>query len=171
MTRRETTPSLLRSIAWICVTAPEGFTDPAKVLAMIEEATADSRNNDAEKAQSLAIHGAALFRAEKWDAAANQLEKGLDLQAESPSAWLFLAMTEHQRGRTDEARTWLEKAAASIERERKEKQKPWGERVYLDVLLREARQMLGITRSDAPCGSAAISSPTDRLGWETLQKV
>jgi tetratricopeptide (TPR) repeat protein len=128
------------AIAWICVVAPEGFVDPPRILELAEGAIASSGAG----AGVLRTHGAALFRADKYDEAAKRLEEALAAQPEFPSAWLFLAMTEHARGRPDEAKNWLEKAAHWIAQEQLDKKKTWGQRVYLDVLLREAQGALAV---------------------------
>jgi tetratricopeptide (TPR) repeat protein len=133
--------SFLGAIAWSCVLAPQGFVDPDRIVAIAEAASA------AGDGAALRTHGAALYRAGKLEQAAKRLREALAVQAEFPSAWLFLAMAEHRQDRAEEAKKWLDKAAAWIEREEREKKKIWGERVYLRVLLREARQVLGTSAS------------------------
>jgi WD40 repeat protein/serine/threonine protein kinase/tetratricopeptide (TPR) repeat protein len=127
----------LNSVAWACVLTPEGFVDPPRILAMANRAV-----ELASSSARLRTHGAALYRAGKFDEAAKRLEEALALQPDFPTAWLFLAMTEHRRDHLQDAKQWLDKAAEWIEREQPEKKRSWRERVHLDVLLREGQELL-----------------------------
>ena len=60
-----------------------------------------------------------------------------------PLDWLFLAMAYHRLNHRDEARTWLDKAAARIEGSDGAIRGGW-ERLEEDLLLSEARSVLGI---------------------------
>ena len=65
--------------------------------------------------------------------------------------WLFLALAHHRLGHAGEARRWLEKAVAWIERatqgQLKDARTPtplrWNDRVALEALRREAEAVLG----------------------------
>jgi tetratricopeptide (TPR) repeat protein len=139
LSRQDETSYFLDAIALFCVMSHQGFTDPERILAIAERAA----SGPARSAERLRTHGAALYRAGRFDEAAIRLEEALALRPDYPSAWLFLAMTEQQRGRPEAARQWFEKAAAWIEREQHEQEKAWPVRGDLDVfLLREAGELL-----------------------------
>lgn len=98
------------------------------------------------RAEDLRTHGAALFRAGRFDEAAKRLEEALAARPAFPSAWLLLAMTERGRGRSAEAVAWAAKAAERIAREPQAGEGNWQERVELDVLFREAEQTAGAAK-------------------------
>ncbi len=103
--------------------------------------------------------GAALYRAGAFDKAVKELSRAAGLRTQpTPAVWLVLAMAHQQLKQPDEARTWFDKADAWIEQSRQQKEPtpdnafpwgrlPWQERLALELLHREARDLLKI---DAP---------------------
>jgi tetratricopeptide (TPR) repeat protein len=63
--------------------------------------------------------GTAQYRAGDWNAAINALTKSMELAVGGNSLdWYFLAMANWQLGRTEEARTWYDKAVAWTDQNR-----------------------------------------------------
>jgi hypothetical protein len=131
-------------LAWVWSLAPDAVKDDSAPL-LLAEAVADPRNYP-----GLRSHGAALYRAGKWDAATKQLEAARRLRPEgSPSVWLFLAMARHKAG-DKTAAEWLDKAKKWVEDARKSEggkpsrweSIPWHERAALEVLLKEAEGLI-----------------------------
>jgi WD40 repeat protein/tetratricopeptide (TPR) repeat protein len=112
-------------------------------------------------------YGAALYRAERWQKAVEQLkdvERTHSSQAETARVTgglsramareaaldqLFLAMAHHRLGHAEEAKQWLEKAEGGVEKalaprgdESTEAPLLWTYRVELRILRDEARQVL-----------------------------
>ena len=137
LSRRDGNSDFLEAIAWLCVLTPAGIVDSTRIVDMATEAAKEKVDHPA----ALRTLGAALFRAGEFEKAKEELQKAIAAQSEFPSAWLFLAMTENSRGRPQDAKKWLDQAVQWIEREHREKNKAWGERVYLDRLLQEAMGM------------------------------
>jgi Flp pilus assembly protein TadD len=90
-----------------------------------------------ERAERLALHGAALFRAGRFEAAILELEKATNTAGGEPpgSAAAFLAMACGRLGRHADASRWLAKAAARL---RDGEATPWWQRGELRLLLMEA---------------------------------
>jgi tetratricopeptide (TPR) repeat protein len=128
---------LLEQVAWLCALSPT-LGDVTRALKMAEE-SAELHEHDA---RSLRTFGAALYRSGKYDEASQKLEEALAKQSEFASAWLLLALTEQQRGNTEQAKAWLAKGAAWVDHERLSKQKPWTDRAFLDALLKEAQALI-----------------------------
>jgi hypothetical protein len=85
------------------------------------------------------VLGAALYRAGRIDEAIARLDESVQAFGGGvPQDWVFLAMAHHRKGRTDEARRWLEKARAGAKDDR-------GAR----ILLREAESLLKETAPPA----------------------
>ena len=62
--------------------------------------------------------------------------------------WFFLAMTHHRLGHAEEARQWLEKAVNWTKKETEGKIEgaaplSWNRRLTLEILRREAEQLIG----------------------------
>jgi tetratricopeptide (TPR) repeat protein len=116
------------------LTTPNTFDDMGQLLPLAELAAtnkADAR-----------LLGAALYRAGKYDAAIEPLERG------QSRAWdhLFLAMAHHRLGQADKAREYLERATDQI----KAIKYPWPENMKSELLRREAEALIwgaGIDRS------------------------
>ena len=63
--------------------------------------------------------------------------------------WLFQAMTQHRLGHAEEARGWLKKAVKDLDQPPSERPQDgaggaWNRRLTLQLLRREAEELLGI---------------------------
>jgi tetratricopeptide (TPR) repeat protein len=135
-------------IAWICSAAPDSGAELGRLIAVLAK-------SDPKDYTSLRALGAALYRSGKSQQAMEVLTKAIaSRKRPSPAAWIFLAMTHHQMGKTAEARDWLEKAGKRVVELRKEavnlkpqdglslKIPPWNEILTLELSLREAERLL-----------------------------
>jgi tetratricopeptide (TPR) repeat protein len=95
--------------------------------------------------------GAALYRAGKFNAAVQRLNKAIKEEGKGGTAWdwLFLAMAHHRLGHAAEAKQWLAKAVQWIEKASNPKPDkaagtplPWDQRLELKVLRREAEELI-----------------------------
>jgi tetratricopeptide (TPR) repeat protein len=126
--------------AWACVLSADAVADFDRVLQLAESAVAEQPKD----APSLRALGAAQFRMGKFESAEKRLREALALQDDVPSAWLFLAMTQYQHGKKEEARTSLTSAIRSINEQQKEETPTgqWVERAELRLLRREVEALL-----------------------------
>jgi tetratricopeptide (TPR) repeat protein len=141
-----------------CVLSPDAVKDVAALLPTAEKVIKD---DPADYYLALVIHGAVLHRLGRHKEAVARLNEALQnrrptrvvnpvgpddrVEPASPAlAWLFLAMAHHHLGDKDEARTWLDKAAAWIESPSKEKPHWWGweQRLELQILRTEAEGLI-----------------------------
>jgi tetratricopeptide (TPR) repeat protein len=135
-------------VAWVCSAGPESGVSLARVIEALEK-------NAAKDYTSLRALGAALYRSGKSQQAVEALTRAIDSRKQpAPAAWLYLAMSSHQLGKKDEARGWLDKTRARVEEMRKQAREvdpadglthrtlPWNETLLLDLLLREAEQVV-----------------------------
>jgi eukaryotic-like serine/threonine-protein kinase len=61
--------------------------------------------------------GVAHYRDGNWSAAINALNKSIELSKGGTAAdWFFLACIDHQRGKTEEARRWYDRAVTWVQR-------------------------------------------------------
>jgi WD40 repeat protein len=134
---------------WASVLAENSGVKGRQVVELAERA-ASSQPRDTDYLCTL---GAALFRAGDLDAAARRLNEVLELRGgrPSPREWLWLALVRFRMGLKKEARLWLDKATPALaERARTDLVPlPWVLRLQLDLLHREAEQLL---KSDRPDG-------------------
>jgi tetratricopeptide (TPR) repeat protein len=110
--------------------------------------------------RSLNQYGAVLYRAGRYEESLKRLaeaeaayrtddEKMTDIACN----WLFLAMAHHRLGHNEEARRWHDMALARIDQELgKESEErgvatslPWNRRLTLQLLRREAEELLKTT--------------------------
>ena len=56
--------------------------------------------------------GVALYRAEQWQEAIDTLQKSIELGADVPHNWLFIAMAHWQLDQKDKAKQWYDKSLA-----------------------------------------------------------
>jgi WD40 repeat protein/Flp pilus assembly protein TadD len=132
--------------AWICVLAPEGVTDPRKVVQRAEQALASSPPNP----DYLATLGGALVRAGQIDEAVRRLNDAMAQRRRSSSVreWLLLALARQRLGHTGEAQLWLERADRWLEDKSASGDSPddpsfpWHRRLYLNLLHREVEATL-----------------------------
>jgi len=136
-------------IAWVCALAPGSVKEYAPVLRLSEQAVA--RGKPAKAPLYLNTYGGLLYRAGRYDAAIETLNKGISARGDGgiPQDWLFLAMAHHRLGQTDKASAWLAKTKQRLDETlREESAQPDAEspfvwdRVEIELLLRETEQLL-----------------------------
>jgi len=149
-------------VAWTCALGPDALTDFAPAIALAETA-AKKNEKSAQFANGL---GAILYRAGRFDEARQKLEEADRLdpaavpRASSPVyTWLFLAMTHHRLGHADAAKQWLDKARQETDKVLKEHgagtaKLTWNRRLTLNLLRREAEELLGVNQPPAPPAAA-----------------
>jgi serine/threonine protein kinase/WD40 repeat protein/tetratricopeptide (TPR) repeat protein len=137
--------------AWTCVLAPDAVADWTVPLNLAERAYADDRK-DSDKIRHL---GAVLYRTGRFQEAVQRLTEAEAAFKQTPSpqhtivcTWLFQAMAHHRLGHTAEAASWLKKAVQALdEPSRETAQDPatmhWNQRLSLQLLRREAEELLG----------------------------
>ena len=100
--------------------------------------------------------GRALYRDGQYERAAEQLEASITAYPTNPVPGydlinfqqLFLAMTQWQLGREDEARRLLEKTLPDVDMDLQSPVDGWNERAVLEVLRREAEALIGQNKED-----------------------
>jgi tetratricopeptide (TPR) repeat protein len=139
----------LNFTVWTAALAPQALDDYAPAIALAQRGVELSKDNP-EAIRSL---GAILYRAGKYEEAAQHLAP-LAARAEkaSPEAktsaaypLFFLAMAQHQLGKTDEARGTLQKAVELTKAELTDEKSPplWNRRLTLELLQKEAQSLIG----------------------------
>jgi tetratricopeptide (TPR) repeat protein len=141
-------PQQANGVAWTWALIPaaaEGDAD--KALKLARKAVAAERNS-----AHLNTLGAVAYRAGRPEEAIQHLQEAVKLhgQGGTPWDWLLLAMACHRAKRTDEARTWLAKAATWIDKAKAPagpgagQPEPLGldQRLELELLRREAEAVL-----------------------------
>jgi WD40 repeat protein/tRNA A-37 threonylcarbamoyl transferase component Bud32 len=110
----EPLPALANDAAWNCCLGP-GATDDAAAIVRLAEKAVTAFPNDGGVLNTL---GAALLRAGRPAEAIPRLEESLRKLGPRDIAHneLLLAMAHHQLGHPDEARRWLQEAAAKMDR-------------------------------------------------------
>jgi Flp pilus assembly protein TadD len=130
-------PSVANDVAWTCALCGETIPDLKSVVELARVAV-QGKPNDGNVRNTL---GAILYRAGQHQEAVIALNEGLVLKGTDGSAhdFLFLAMAHHRLGQADEAKKWWDKTVQAIE---KAPPVAWDERLELDLLRREAEQVL-----------------------------
>jgi tetratricopeptide (TPR) repeat protein len=132
--------------AWTSVLAPNGVKDWDRLVKLAEMAL----RTDPKSERFSSTLGATLYRAGRFGEAIQRLKEvvGWD-QAEttwirtSPSyAWFFLAMAHQRLGQTEEGRKCLDEGIKGMEQETKNKDLPWNHRLTLQLLRREAEELV-----------------------------
>jgi WD40 repeat protein/serine/threonine protein kinase/tetratricopeptide (TPR) repeat protein len=147
----EPEPDVASLIAWTCALTPVAVPDAVAVVRLAERAAVSDPNN----ADYLDTLGAALYRAGRYEEAAQRLtEAEAALQPTShtghPVAYarLFLAMTQRRLGHAEDARRWLDKVLpATAETRTDTGASTWNRRLTLQLLSREAE---GLLQESAP---------------------
>jgi tetratricopeptide (TPR) repeat protein len=101
-------------LAWLLAVRPDPTVrDPDGAVEHAQKAV-DLLPQDGNSWNTL---GAAYYRAEKWDAAREALEKATQLRGGNGDGrdWFFLAMVHCRLGHADEARQWLEKGSTWLD--------------------------------------------------------
>jgi tetratricopeptide (TPR) repeat protein len=109
-----TEPRTKYLMARIATMSPSRAPEPARVVALAEEAVA----SDPKAAWYLHTLGIAHYRADQFDQAVRRLHESMDVSPEWPAHvdnWLALAMTHQRLGDAAEARQWLDKATQWLE--------------------------------------------------------
>jgi WD40 repeat protein len=147
------TPGDAYHVAWTCALGPGATADPAQIVSLAEKVVAALPPD----ADNLAVLGAALYRAGRFEEAVKRLHESAELRPSDTLhrqsieyTWLFLAMAEHRLGNTEAARQWLSGAAQSITQPAikenatasVEDSIPWNRRQTLQLLHREAERAL-----------------------------
>jgi tetratricopeptide (TPR) repeat protein len=147
---RITAPDVINTLVWACAVGPDGTTETDKLIELQQKATKAAPRNYAF-ANTL---GAVLYRAGKYEEAIKQLEAAIKLTGRDGTAgdWLFLAMAQHQLGKKEAAREWLDKSQQWFERSDPTRRKggfvpqlAWEQWQELDLVRREAEALLGPT--------------------------
>jgi WD40 repeat protein/Flp pilus assembly protein TadD len=147
------TPGDAYHVAWTCALGPGATADPAQIVPLAERVVAALPPD----ADNLAVLGAALYRAGRFEEAVNRFQESAELRPVDTLhrqsveyTWLFLAMAEHRLGHSEAARQWLDRAAKSITQPEgkenatapAEESIPWNRRQTLQLLHREAEKVL-----------------------------
>jgi WD40 repeat protein/tetratricopeptide (TPR) repeat protein len=142
-------PITPNDIIWICVLGPGDMAEIDRCIQWMKKSIA--RESDYE---SLITLGAALYRGGRFQAAFEQLNEAIQSHERGGTAgdWFFLAMAQHRLGRPEEARKALDKAVQWIEKaeqgqiqdEHIQLPLPWEDRVGLELLRREAEELIKV---------------------------
>jgi eukaryotic-like serine/threonine-protein kinase len=127
-----------------CTLHPRGTAEPAALIPLAQSAYNEEANN--WTAQNL---GMAHFRAGKFEESLRWMEKARKL-GEHYVLFPALAMTHHRFGHAEEARLWLNKADAffrdNVPASGERFKGPfWQDWAYFEVMLQEARTLIGET--------------------------
>jgi tetratricopeptide (TPR) repeat protein len=141
------------AIAWTCALAGDAVVDWRGPLQLAEKDVAGNSKNY----RALNQYGAVLYRAGRYEESLKRLtEAGAAYRTDDEKTaaiaynWLFLAMAHHRLGHVEEARKWHDKAFARIDQEPGKKPEepavatslPWNRRLTLQLLRREAEELL-----------------------------
>ncbi|HEV3255671.1 MAG TPA: protein kinase [Gemmataceae bacterium] len=137
-------PRLATDTAWACVLAPQEAAEAKHALELAARAVARQ-----PEWYAMGTHGAALYRADRYEEAVKQLREAMRLRVRQDSAlnWLFLAMAHQRLGHAAEARSWLAKATAWMDQNLKRNDDLpvdpfWEQRVEYEALRREAETLV-----------------------------
>jgi WD40 repeat protein/tetratricopeptide (TPR) repeat protein len=135
-------------VAWACQLGPDAVPDRTAAVRLAEKALAAEPGNP----HLAGVLGGGQYRAGQDERAVEQLNRATALYGRGPAAreWLFLALAEHHRGHTVEARRWLDRATAWLDpkagaatRQTCDRDAlPWVELLELRLLRREAEAVL-----------------------------
>ncbi|MBI2947272.1 MAG: protein kinase, partial [Verrucomicrobia bacterium] len=136
-------------VALVCLLATNTLTEVQDLQAFIERGASD-------KAWGPYYHlplGMLLYRTQRFAEALRELNEAVavaDKKGLSP-AWPLLALAHYRLGQTDEARQWLTKATKEFDADSESKASEgtfepprWEKRLTLDLLLREASQLIAL---------------------------
>ncbi|HTU21447.1 MAG TPA: protein kinase [Gemmataceae bacterium] len=132
-------PRMAYLAAWICVLSADTEVKGKQLVELAKQAV----EREPREPDYLGTLGAAEFRAGNLEAASRRLKKALAIRGRRPSSreWLWLALVHQQMGQPSEARTWLEKAVATLSAS-DANALPWVQRLQLELLRREAEKLL-----------------------------
>jgi WD40 repeat protein/serine/threonine protein kinase/Flp pilus assembly protein TadD len=138
-------------IAWTCALAPDSVADWTKPLRWVEKGHA----NGAKNYDMSLLLGVVHYRAGRLKEAAEHFAEAEAAFKPTPGTrtpivynWFFQAMTHHQLARPTEAANWLKKAVQPGNgpppaRAENPAANVWNRRVTLDLLRREAEELVG----------------------------
>jgi serine/threonine protein kinase/Flp pilus assembly protein TadD len=137
---------------WTCVLIPDALEDWTQPLQLAEKALATDPNN----LNGLTALGAVLYRAGRFDSAAQRLTQAeaafkIDKGSSGTIAytWLFQAMTHEHLGKAEKATELLAKAVREIEHPRTAQDivfsRTWNRKLTFQLLRREAEALIGRT--------------------------
>jgi tetratricopeptide (TPR) repeat protein len=136
--------------AWTCIQVRDAVDDWTPLVPWAEKALAA----DPKKSDWLTALGAVLYRAGRFEAAAQRLTEAEAAfrNAKVPVStiaytWLFMAMTRERLGQTEQAKQWLAKAVREIEQPPAERAKDpgariWNRKLTLQLLRGEAEALI-----------------------------
>jgi tetratricopeptide (TPR) repeat protein len=120
-------------VVFVCGLHPAGMVDEERIRQLAEGAAENTVDPDSKRS-----FGAVLYRLGEWELAGASLEIAIEERPEFPTAWVLLAMTEHQLAHADRARELLQKAEAWLADEAGRAATPWVELESATLLLNEA---------------------------------
>ncbi len=125
--------------AWTCVLSADCGVKGEQLVELAKQAV----EREPDDADYLCTLGAALFRAGDLPSAVRRLNEAQNIHGRRPCVreWLWLALVHQRMGAAKEARQWLEKAKTALAAP-DAATLPWIQRLQLDLLRREAGQML-----------------------------
>ncbi|MFO0907398.1 MAG: tetratricopeptide repeat protein [Isosphaeraceae bacterium] len=146
-------PATVNSLAWSCALGPDALDDYDPLIRLATRAAASR-----PEPNRLNTVGAILFRAGRFEEAIRQLDRAIQVHGAGGTQYdaLFLAMTHHRLGHSDEARRWYDRATstppAAMQKPGATGDTSWIPRVELETLQREAAAALGLgdTRAALP---------------------
>ncbi len=133
-------PEILNFLAWISVISPHAGGEAAHYVSLAEQALKKKPNHYAY----LNTHGAALYRAGRYDEAIKQLQRAIRAHDQKQGIgidWAILAMAYAKTLDAENAKLWLEKALAATDPWQ------WQQQIELRSLQTEAAEVVsGSTR-------------------------
>ena len=144
---------ILNQVAWTCAIGPDVIDDYRRVVRLTDRTMADV---DEPMHHLQNTRGAVLYRAGRFDDAAEQLEEAVadHWKGGTPWDWFFLAMAHHELGNADDAHDWLDKAVEWIDEDDsesgEEESRPelgWDQQLELEILRQEAEALLTVRRA------------------------
>jgi tetratricopeptide (TPR) repeat protein len=145
-------PDLTGMSAWWVVATCRVAAQPEPNIRLMVRAAEHNAKNHPENWYALSELGGAYYRAGQFDKAIQTTQAAAKLNSDGGNAydWFFLALAHHQKGHTDEARAWLDKAVRWLELattqnmiDRKVSTPlTWSNRVILQRLRREAEELI-----------------------------
>jgi tetratricopeptide (TPR) repeat protein len=139
---------------WVLVLAPDAVKDRHRPVHLAEALL----RKDPKSGWAPTILGAALYRAGRLaesvqrltEASAAWEQAGVKPPLFSPAyTWFLLAMAHQRLGHAVQARLWQDRAQKRMEQETKDPRSlPWNRRLTLQLLHREAEQMVGAPAID-----------------------
>jgi tetratricopeptide (TPR) repeat protein len=145
-------PAEKHALAWACVRAPGAVTDLTGVIELARNAVMPPRASKQRTRtwEQLTTLGTALYRAERYKEAAEQLEQAVKAHGSggAPESLLVLAMTRQRLGSAgaarqarDQAVRWIDDVFKDAEKRRK---LGWARQAELELLRGEAERLLGV---------------------------